>query len=208
MRGIGGRTVDLEDKRELLLDACERAFCRLGYARTTMSALAEEAGVSRPTVYSYFRSKDDVFLALADRVRREFLALQEQAVSESPMDTIKTALRSYLDALTRHRSMLTVIAHEALTDPAMGALLKEIFNRANRRNTRFVEQLAADGLASPEVEPAVLSEAITGVALRFAEHAAAHPERRPQLAADLTELYLGMVRFRDAERGRGCRPAG
>jgi hypothetical protein len=53
----------------------------------------------------------------------------------------------------------------------MGALLEDIFNRANRRNTRFLEQLASDGLISPVVEPAVLSEAITGVAARFAEQA-------------------------------------
>jgi AcrR family transcriptional regulator len=161
-----------------------------------MAALAAEAGVTRPTVYSYFPSKDDVFLALADRVRREFLALQEQAVSESPRDTMKAALYAYLDAFTRHHGMLTVIAHEALTDPAMGALLDEIFTRANRRNTRFLEQLAADGLVSPVVKPESVSEAITGVAARFAELAAARPERQPQLAADLLELYLGMVQFR------------
>jgi AcrR family transcriptional regulator len=162
-----------------------------------MAALAQEAGVTRPTVYSYFPSKDEVFLALADRVRREFLALQEQAVGESPLETIKAALYAYLEAFTRHRGMLTVIAHEALTAPTMGALLEDIFTRANRRNTRFVEQLAADGLVSPVVEPAVLSEAIAGVTARFAEQAAGDPGRQPSLAADLLELYLGMVRFRD-----------
>lgn len=197
MRGIGGRSLQLEDKRELLLDASERAFCRLGHARTTMAALAEEAGVTRPTVYSYFPSKDEVFLALADRVRREFLALQEQAVNDSPLETIKEALYAYLEAFTRHRGMLTVIAHEALTDPAMGELLEDVFSRANRRNTRFIERLAADGLVSPVVEPAVLSEAIAGVTARFAEQAAADPERLPSLSADLLEIYLGMVRFTD-----------
>jgi AcrR family transcriptional regulator len=197
VRGIGGRSIQLEDKRELLLDAAERAFCRLGHARTTMGALAREAGVTRPTVYSYFPSKDEVFLALADRVRREFLALQEHAVSDSPLETIRAALSAYLEAFTRHRGMITVIAHEALTDPAMGALLEDVFSRANRRNTRFVEQLAAEGLVSPVVDPAVLSEAIAGVTARFATQAAAEPERLPALAADLLELYLGMVRFRD-----------
>lgn len=201
MRGIGGRSLQLEDKRELLLDASERAFCRLGYARTTMAALAEEAGVTRPTVYSYFPSKDEVFLALADRVRREFLALQEQAVNDSPLETIKAALYAYLEAFTRHRGMLTVIAHEALTDPAMGELLEDVFSRANRRNTRFVEHLAAEGLISPVVEPAVLSEALTGIVSRFAEQAAARPELRSSLASDLLALYLGMVRFNDAPTG-------
>ena len=54
MRGIGGRTLDADDKRDLLLDAAERVFGRLGYARTTMAALAAEARVTRPTVYAYY----------------------------------------------------------------------------------------------------------------------------------------------------------
>jgi hypothetical protein len=42
----------------------------------------------------------------------------------------------------------------------------------------------------------VLSEALTGVVARFAELAAASPERQPQLAEELLEIYLGMARFR------------
>jgi AcrR family transcriptional regulator len=192
LRGIGGRTVDPTDKRELLLDAAERAFCRLGYARTTMAALAEEADVTRPTVYSYFPSKDEVFRALADRVHREFLALQEQAVSDSPLETIRKALDAYLDAVVRHTGMLTVIAHEALTDPAIEALRGEIFARVNRRNARFLRALAADGLAKPVAEPEVISEAIAGIVTRFAEQVAANPRRRASIGKDLLELYLSV----------------
>lgn len=195
MRGIGGRTVDPTDKRELLLDAAERAFCRLGYARTTMAALAEEADVTRPTVYSYFPSKDEVFRALAERVHREFLALQEQAVSELPVITIRKALDAYLDAVTRHRGMLTVIAHEALTDPVIEGLRTEIFARVNRRNASFLRTLAANGLVKPVAAPEIISEAIAGIVLRFSEELAAHPDRRGQLTDDLFELYLAVTGF-------------
>src|ERR1700754_3741797 len=58
-----------EATRERLLDVAEEVFCRLGYARTTIAELASAAGVTRPTVYAYFPSQDDVFRAPADRGR-------------------------------------------------------------------------------------------------------------------------------------------
>lgn len=199
MRGIGGRDVDLVDKRELLLDAAERAFCRLGYARTTMASLAAEAQITRPTVYSYFPSKDDVFRALADRVRREFLSIQERASSPSPMQTIMNSLVAYLEAMTRHREMLTIIAHEALTDPTMAALRSEIFDRVNGRNSRYVRRLAAEGIAKPVVDPEVIGEALSGITLRFAELVGADPGSRQRFSAQLVELYLSMTGVRREE---------
>ncbi|MFC4003744.1 TetR/AcrR family transcriptional regulator [Prauserella oleivorans] len=193
MSGIGSRALDLADKRELLLDAAERVFCRLGYARTTIGALATEAGVTRPTVYSYFPSKDEVFNALVDRVRGEFLALQERADTSSPRETIRSTLTAYLDAYVRHAGMLTIIAHQALSDPRMRALRAEIHDRATRRHARFLRRLVQQGRARTPVDPELVSEAINGVVMRFAEEAAVEPARQPELTEALIALYLELT---------------
>lgn len=194
---LGGRTFSESDKRDLLLDAAEVVFCRLGYARTTIAALAADAGVTRPTVYAYFPSKDDVFRALADRVRDEFLALQQDVDTSSPARTAKEALAGYLRAFTRHHGVLTVIAHQALGDPAMWRLREEIFARAERRNTRFLARLVADGQADPAVAPADISQAITGIVARFAELAVGNPERADRLADQLYHLYRSLAGIPD-----------
>jgi AcrR family transcriptional regulator len=70
--------------RTALLDAAERLLGRLGYRKVTMEELAQEAGVSRRTVYVYFRSKEEVVLGTIDRiVDRVSARLGEVARSES-----------------------------------------------------------------------------------------------------------------------------
>jgi TetR/AcrR family transcriptional repressor of mexJK operon len=57
-----GRPKDLA-KRQAILDAAKRLFLSLGYASTSMDAVATEAGVSKLTVYSHFNDKETLFSA-------------------------------------------------------------------------------------------------------------------------------------------------
>lgn len=189
MRGIGSRTLPESEKRSLLLDSAERTFCRLGYTHTTIATLADDAGVTRPTVYAYFPSKDDVFRALAERVRDEILALQERIDATSPRLIGRTGVVGYLHAYVRHHAMLTIIAHQALFDPDMHALHAEIHERPTRRHARFLARLEAQGMASLAAPATELSEMVTGIVMRFADIAAAAPERLPELTVQLLAAY-------------------
>ena len=60
--GGPGRPKDLP-KRQAILDAAKRLFISLGYANTSMDAVATEAGVSKLTVYSHFNDKETLFSA-------------------------------------------------------------------------------------------------------------------------------------------------
>ncbi|MFW9266318.1 TetR/AcrR family transcriptional regulator [Pseudomonas sp. NR3] len=57
-----GRPKDLA-KRQAILDAAKNLFLSLGYASTSMDAVATEAGVSKLTVYSHFNDKETLFSA-------------------------------------------------------------------------------------------------------------------------------------------------
>lgn len=61
------RQVPLEEQREIILAAATRVFATEGFDGATSEKIAEEAGVTRPTVYQLFGSKNDVFLAALDR---------------------------------------------------------------------------------------------------------------------------------------------
>lgn len=196
MNAIGHRSLPVDDKRVLLLDAAERVFCRAGYAGTTMAALAAEAGVTRPTMYAYYASKDEVFRALAQRVRAEVLDLQERADRTSPRDTLRGTLTESLHVHVRHHGMITVIAHQALVDLSIRSLQDEIYDRANRRHTRYLERLVSAGVADPPVAPAVVAEIVTGMTMRFAELAAADPDRFNELTDDLVTAYWRLAGIR------------
>lgn len=56
--------LDDEEARRLLLDAAGRCIVRRGNSQIRMAEVADEAGVSRSTVYRYFASRDEVLLGL------------------------------------------------------------------------------------------------------------------------------------------------
>ncbi|GAB3678562.1 TetR/AcrR family transcriptional regulator [Saccharopolyspora tripterygii] len=189
MRGIGGRSLPEAEKRGLLLDSAERTFCRLGFARASVGALADDAGVTRPTVYSYFASKDDVFRALAERVRDEILAVQEQNDTTSPRETGRAGIIGYLDVYVRHRGIITVIEHQALSDPKMRTLEAEIHEKPTRRHAQFLSRLESRDEASLAVPAPALAEMVTGIVMRFADLAAADPRQLPELKRELVTAY-------------------
>ncbi|MYR57306.1 TetR family transcriptional regulator, partial [Streptomyces sp. SID625] len=59
-------------REQQMLDAAVRIFGRRGYRAASMDEIAELAGVSKPLVYLYLNSKDDLFSAC---IRREAAAL-------------------------------------------------------------------------------------------------------------------------------------
>jgi AcrR family transcriptional regulator len=61
-------------KRARLLEAARTVFSRYGYKRASMADIAAEAGVSRPALYLWFRSKQDVLRSLAEQLRDLALA--------------------------------------------------------------------------------------------------------------------------------------
>ena len=59
--------------QEALLEALERCFDSRGLKKTTLGAVAKEAGVSRMTVYRYFKDRDELFEAATMRnIRRQW----------------------------------------------------------------------------------------------------------------------------------------
>jgi TetR/AcrR family transcriptional regulator len=56
--------LDDEEARRRLLDAAGRCIARRGNAQIRMAEIADEAGVSRSTVYRYFPGRDEVLLGL------------------------------------------------------------------------------------------------------------------------------------------------
>jgi AcrR family transcriptional regulator len=70
--------------RQHLLDAAAIVFARSGFHAATLDEIAATAGFTKGAVYSNFKSKDDLFLALVeDRIERQF-AVVEEVLDTSP----------------------------------------------------------------------------------------------------------------------------
>src|SRR5271169_1985563 len=85
-------------RTEQILTAAVELFARHGYAGTDTQLLAEKLGVGKGTIYRYFPSKEDLFLAAADRVMRQLRAQIDGCIEgiADPLDQIAVAIRAYL----------------------------------------------------------------------------------------------------------------
>ncbi|MGO4652272.1 TetR/AcrR family transcriptional regulator [Arthrobacter sp. 2RAF22] len=72
--------VKSDQTRQLLADVALRMFREVGFEKTTMRAIAGEAGVSVGNAYYYFSSKDDLVLELYEQVQADHTARASRAV--------------------------------------------------------------------------------------------------------------------------------
>ena len=178
--------------RAALITAAKHAFSELGYARTTVADITVRAVVSRATFYVYFASKSDVFRVLTEQLREEFLEAQlaRSADHDEPVQVATAAVTDFVDVYAANLAFITVLEHQALTDPALRALWQGIRERLLKRMTRFVRTLVAAGVAHPLAPPDMVATAASGMAVRFAPLIAARPADREQIMGHLLCLYL------------------
>lgn len=66
--------VRTESKRDAIVETAGQVFAELGYERTSMSEIAARIGGSKATLYGYFASKEELFLAVSQAAARQHLA--------------------------------------------------------------------------------------------------------------------------------------
>lgn len=69
------KDVEIERTRRHIMDAAVRVFARKGFAQATMQDIAAEAEYSAPSLYSYFKGKQDILDALLVQLRDESSAM-------------------------------------------------------------------------------------------------------------------------------------
>jgi AcrR family transcriptional regulator len=98
-----------DDARERILAAAERCIDRHGIRKTTMDDVANEVGLSRPSVYRYFADRDDLLIELITRHARALVVRARKSISRQislPDQIVETVLytaeHARRDPLTRH----------------------------------------------------------------------------------------------------------
>ena len=77
MKPLSRREQNRQDRTRRILDGALRVFAEAGYSGTTMDALAAAAGLSKPTLYQYFESKETLFQAMMLRHRDRMMDVFE-----------------------------------------------------------------------------------------------------------------------------------
>jgi AcrR family transcriptional regulator len=142
--------------RDVALQATVDLVRTRGWARTRMSDIASLAGVSKPTLYKYFGSKDQLAREYVDREVDSILRVARAKLQAYPGDP-ERALREGLHDIVTDLSRNPLIRAVFTDDAAAASLLPLVTTHGQRLLNRAVTELAAvidaayEGFAAEDV---------------------------------------------------------
>ncbi|GAC1317382.1 MAG: TetR/AcrR family transcriptional regulator [Thermoleophilaceae bacterium] len=109
------RRVPRAEREQLMLDAAGTAFANRGFHAASMDAIAEAAGISKPMLYSYFGSKEGLYVAYVERSGYDLLEKMRLA---APRDAtreqrLRAGILAFLAHIDDHRAGWAVLSKEA-----------------------------------------------------------------------------------------------
>ncbi|MBX9451099.1 TetR family transcriptional regulator C-terminal domain-containing protein [Neoaquamicrobium sediminum] len=126
------RTRIQTEKREIILEAALEVFAQHGFRGATIDQIAEAAGMSKPNLLYYFRSKEDIHVTLMQRLLETWLApLRELDDIGDPITELRSYIRRKLEMARDYPRESRLFANEILQGaprvmPMLEGELKEL----------------------------------------------------------------------------------
>ncbi len=128
-RPRGRRPGDPDRTRELILDAARRSFGSVGFERTTIRSVAEDAEVDPSLVLHHFGSKQGLFVA-AHELPLDPAEMLGRVVSAPPTERGEMITRAYLEVLAAPGSPVLGLLRTAATNDDAARMLREFVQSA------------------------------------------------------------------------------
>jgi len=152
-----GRSSGYDDQRELILGHAAALFARSGYPGTSMNEVAQACGLSKPTIYHYFRDKYALLVDITDghMTRLQALVDEVQAMGLPPEPRLRMLIERFVQEYAHARH-----AHRVLTEDVK-FLQDEDRQRVVGKERAVVEAFAqAVAQLRPDADGAGLSKAL------------------------------------------------
>jgi TetR/AcrR family transcriptional regulator, mexJK operon transcriptional repressor len=103
-------------KRDAILEAASKVFLEVGFGSASMDAIANEAKVSKQTVYNHFGSKEELFAAMIRKTCDQMtMAFAEAVKAGDPDKTLRAIARHFMtvvfssEKLSLHRLLMAEV---------------------------------------------------------------------------------------------------
>ncbi len=199
------------DARGSLLASAAKLFASRGYATTTVREIVERAGVTKPVLYYYFRSKEGIYLELMGEPFRKFESLLRETASEegtAKERLVRMCLRVY-ETFLEHLDLARVM-YAIYYGPPQGAPHID-FEAYHRSLQEAVRGVLEEGMRLREfrrADPADMMWAVMGTVTVAMELELCSPSRsvgKGGIERMLDLLFEGIA-FRDGiPKGKGTK---
>lgn len=159
----------LDARRQQILDAARRCFLRNGFHLTSMQDILSEADLSAGAVYRYFRSKDDLIVAIAAQAIegvRDVLQPIFDNESPPPLDVAFTQLCLAIQRMDAEYGMPRIAVQvwgEAVRSPELATRLREVVTAIRSLAIRLARIYQERGEISPDAPAEEVGPVLLGL---------------------------------------------
>ncbi|MDQ0427518.1 AcrR family transcriptional regulator [Planomicrobium stackebrandtii] len=135
-------------KSDLILQTAVSHFAKEGYEGASLSKIAEEVGIKKPSIYAHYKGKDDLFLSAVQyslHTLKAQLAAYFNSMREEPLESLLLGYFEWLAKESRDNERMKFIIRVAYFPPLklkteVGELFNPFFNAMHRHLTRLLRE--------------------------------------------------------------------
>lgn len=182
------RELTKRQNRQAILDAARLVFAQIGFAAATVRDIIRATPLASGTFYNYFKSKEEVYQAIADDVA---LAIRPQLrqvrrAAKTAEEFLSSSFAVFFAFVAENRSWISPAAETTrfrMASPQIIAGFSELHED--------IERAIAQGLF-PDAHPGYLTRAIAGIAFELAE-GVNNSEDVQEASRFATALFMGGI---------------
>lgn len=164
----GGRQAPLTERgartRERLIAAAREVFEERGFLETRVAHITRHAKVAYGSFYTYFPSKEAVFLEVADRLFADMTDRDLVPPSgASPAARIRRANRAYYEAYRRNAKMMAIIEQVATFNEEFQEMRRKHRAQFWGRAAKAIERWQRAGIVASDLDPEMTARALTAM---------------------------------------------
>lgn len=143
-----------EARKNQILDAATNVFIRQGLHKARVDDIADEANLSKGAVYWYFKSRDEIIIAILDRLfEREFRGLRELQSDDRPaLERLEYFVYLTIEDIQEWMRLLP-IAYEFLGLVARKKIVQQSFRKYFQTYTEHLTIIMQQGIENGEIHP-------------------------------------------------------
>lgn len=158
------RSRDRADKRDAVLRTAARLFNENGFHATSLDTVAERLNVTKPTLYYYVKSKDEILFGCV----RAGLDLVRARIADasrgggSALDRLEACMRAYVDVVTQDFGMCVIRVGEDPLPAARRRELRRLKAQIDHEFRRLIEEGIAEGSIAPTCDAKLAAFTLAG----------------------------------------------
>jgi AcrR family transcriptional regulator len=167
--GTSKKSRNTEKRRKQILKAALEVFTQKGYAAATMPEIAQAAGVAAGTIYLYYPSKRELFVAvIKDMIITESLIKLIDKIPKGNFESVlKNIMKNRLDIIKNPVFVrIPTLMGEILRDPELKKIWQQGFLQPFLGRIELGSRMMSEDKFR-EIEPAIAVRAVGGMILGF-----------------------------------------